>query len=259
MPFVIVLLFIGITAYVFIRIKFNYIFRIKGETIKLQASVFSENENVKRVAFLQNKKNEELISHEAFLRKLAYKNTTIKTDETFFNDSDMESDYYIVVVYDKKYNIPLLSARYYFDRSAINKCLKGDCNSDIDNSYLKKNFSIDKFNEGSVFLADRLSGNTHSRIYRKHRNYIFLILYSEIFTHNKICNLILMARKDKYEKLLTKYLRLGLHIIGSTTHKGKEHWILLGDLKKSYSELRFSFVSNIILMSKYFLFKTKAK
>jgi hypothetical protein len=59
-----------------------------------------------------------------------------------------------------------------------------------------------------------------------------------------------MARREKYEKLLTKYIRLGLHVIGSTKHKGKEHWILLGDLSKKYSKVKMPPIAYIILLVK---------
>jgi hypothetical protein len=40
-----------------------------------------------------------------------------------------------------------------------------------------------------------------------------------------------MVRKEKHNKQLSKYLKLGFVLMGSTIHKGKEHSIILGDLK----------------------------
>lgn len=167
-----------------------------------------------------------LITKEAFLRQNAYKNSTLKTDESFFDDSDMKSEYSLVVVYDKVSGTPLLSARHYFDKSLIAKFLKGDNDLEIEHS----KFNLDNYPNGKVFLADRLSGNISSSIYRKYRNNIFSMYYSEIVNNNRNCTLLLMVRKEKRDKQLSKYLSIGFTIIGSTLHKGKEHSIILRHL-----------------------------
>jgi len=131
-----------------------------------------------------------------------------------------------VVVYDKVSGTPLLSARHYFDKSLISKFLKGDNNLEIEHS----KFHLDNYPNGKVFLADRLSGNICSSIYRKYRADIFSLYYSEIVNSNKNCTLLLMVRKEKRDKQLSKYLSIGFTIIGSTLHKGKEHSIILRDL-----------------------------
>ncbi len=253
------LLFIGFAVYLIIKTKFNYIFNIKAKTIKLKIPIISEDNTIKRASIIQSEKLEKLISSEAFLRRFAYKNTTIKTSEYFFDDSDMKSEYYLVIVYDKISNVPLLSARYYFDKSVIIKYLQGDNNSESTQKDWGETMNLYNFKEGEIFLVDRLSGNISSSVYRKNRKYIYLLFYSEILTRNKNCKIILMARRVKYEKLLTKYLHLGFNIVGTKIHNGKEHWILSGDLKKSYSQIKLSIVSNIILMSKYLLFKQSIK
>lgn len=165
----------------------------------------------------------------------------------------MLSEYYLILVYDKKSGTPLLSARYYFSKTLILSTLQGEDASKSDHLLIWVNSP-----EGSLFLADRLSGNTSSSFYRKYRNYIFLLFYSEIINYNKNCHYILMARKEKREKLLTKYLRLGLTIAGSTLHKDKEHWILLGDVKKSYADIRTGIFSNLFLVLKTNLKKRHA-
>jgi len=63
-----------------------------------------------------------------------------------------------------------------------------------------------------------------------------------------------MARKEKHDKLLNKYLLLGLRVIGSNTHKDREHWILLGDVNVCYSKLKLSFLSRLIVISKRLTF-----
>jgi hypothetical protein len=107
------------------------------------------------------------------------------------------------------------------------------------------------YNGNELFLSDRLSGNTASKAYRRHHDYIFLLFYKEILRKNKSCKFILMARKEPQEKLLTKYLRLGLDVVGSNIHKGKAHWILLGDLKKIKRRLK-----KVLLGSFYLLVKS---
>lgn len=190
------------------------------------------NNKTKKQAKINNLKVKNLIGHEDFLRRLAYKDTTIKTGEAFFNDSDMKLDYYLIIVYNKKLNIPLLSARYYFDRKLITKTISIESNKNIKQNYLNKEFDLNSFNEGELFLADRLSGNVHNTIYRQHRDYIVSSLYSEIFSNNKGSSFMLMARKEKNDKLQKKYLNLGFHIIGLKTHNEKGHWIMIKDLKK---------------------------
>ena len=174
-----------------------------------------------------------LISQESFLRRSAYKNTSIITDESFFNDSDMKSEYYLIIVYDKISAIPLLSARYYSNRLVIAKCLEGDPLMESRQIALRETLDLNAFKEEGLFLADRLSGNVHSSIYRQYRTQIFSLFYSEILTHNNGRKLVLMARKEKQEKLLNKYLHLGFSIVGITIHRGKEHWIISADLKNA--------------------------
>ena len=206
-------------------------FEIRVQTIQMQPPILLADNTIQRQSLTKEKKVKNLISLEAFLRRVAYKNTTIKTDEFFFDDSDMQSEYYLVVVYDKISNTPLLSARHYFDKSVIAKYLKGDNALEIELSYLGEKFNLNSYPEGNIFLADRLSGNINSSIYRQYRNNIFSLYYSEIVNNNKNCMLLLMVRKEKRDKQLSKYINMGFTLIGSTLHKGKEHQIILRDLK----------------------------
>lgn len=254
--FFISFLLIGVTAYSFVYFKFKHIFSIRGKTIHLQKPAVSESADIKKNS-AKKEMFEKLISGEAFLRRLAYKNTSIKTDESFFDDSDMKSDYYLIIIYDKKSNIPLLTARYYFDKSVITKYLKGDDIPAQEPAVKADSLNIDKFKEGEIFLIDRMSANNNCSTYRQCRNYIHLLFYLELVTRNKGCKIIAMARKEKYEKLLAKYHRLGLGVVGATRHKSVEHWILMGDLKKCYSQLKMSTMLNIMLISKNLFFKLK--
>lgn len=196
----------------------------------MQPPSTSEGDWQIRKAVINSELHRQLVTKEAFLRRSAYKNTTIKTDESFFDDSDMKSDYYLVVVYDKKTNTPLLSSRHYFDKSSIAKFLKGDDGLDNGLSHRGEKFNIEDYPRGNIFLADRLSGNTSNSLYRQYRSRIFSLYYSEIVNNNKNCTLLLMVRKEKHEKQLSRYLKMGFILLGSVLHKGKEHSIILGDL-----------------------------
>ena len=70
---------------------------IEVQTINMRSpAAFAEERHIRK-AVISSEIHQQLITKEAFLRKLAYKNTTIKTDESFFDDSDMKSDYYLVI------------------------------------------------------------------------------------------------------------------------------------------------------------------
>ena len=233
---------------IIVRIKYSYVFSIKSKTVHLQKPYGM----VKRKLVIENEFHNDLISKEEVSRKSAYKNSTILTNDSFFDDSDMQSDYYLVIVYDKRLNIPLLTARYYYDKSTISKSLSGDNNIDTKNI-----LNLETIQDGHIFLSDRLSGNPNSSEYRRHRQYIFLLFYVEILLRNKGKQFILMARKEKYDKLLNKYLQIGLQIIGSNTHKGKEHWILLGDVEVCEAKLKLSILTKFVLLFKKFTFNIK--
>lgn len=204
----------------------NYDFKV--HTICMQPPKTHSEKTIERQPKIKDSEFDNLIKHEAFLRREAYKNTTIQVTDSFFDDSDMKNEYYLVVVYDKTSNTPLLSSRHYFDKSIISKFLKGENNNVIDPEV----FDMDKYEDGKIFLADRLSGNLSNEIYKKNRKDIFSLYYSEIVRENKDCTLLLMVRKEKEDQQLAKYLYLGFTIIGSAIHKGKEHHIIIRDLFK---------------------------
>jgi hypothetical protein len=211
--------------------KTNEVSEILVRTIRMQAPIILDDSSTKRQAQISDEQVERLISFEETLRKTAYKNTTIHTDKSFFDDSDMKLEYYLVVVYDKKSMTPLLSARHYFDKTVISKYIKGNSDQKNELSFLDKKFTLENYPDGSVFLADRLSGNINSIIYRNYRNIIFLKYYSEILNNNRNCTILLMVRKEKGDKQLSKYLHLGFVILGSALHNGKEHHVILRNLK----------------------------
>lgn len=168
----------------------------------------------------KEKDSEDYISAESFLRKQAYRNARIKVDAGFFDDSDMVSDYFLTVLKDECSGTPLLSCRYYFSLSLIEKFLRGEKVGTEGWRF------IENFKEGEVFLADRLSGNIASRIYRANRDLIFKAFYEEIRKNNFGKTLTLMVRKEKRDMQLKKYLNLGFTEAGSSIHKGWEHSII---------------------------------
>jgi hypothetical protein len=223
---------------------------IKGLTIHMA------NPQLGRKSYYHSEKYSNLINGEYLLRKTAYRNSKITVDESFFDDSDMESDYYLIIIYSDKMNIPLLSARYYFDKNIIQKSLKGDSNNSNQINQIP-DFVLKELNKGNVFLIDRLSANKGARIYRLYRGYIFMKFYLQLVSLNRGKILLAMARRDKYEKLLTKYIRLGLNIIGAIPHKNKEHWILFGNINTCIFNLRKASVLNILFFLKLLFHKPK--
>ena len=251
--FLLILAFTGISAFLFIFFKYRFLWIIRAKTIHLQKPIVTVEKTVERKAIHENDFLKGLIEKEQVLRKFAYTNTSIKINDSFFDDSDLQTDYYLLIVYHKKTKTPLLSARYYFDKSLIHSYLKGDADI-ISNELLFWNvLDLDKFKQGDIFLSDRLSANHSSSIYRKHRTYIHTLFYSELCARNKTCKYVIMARKEKQEKLLANYLRWGLKIVGLTTLKEKEHWILLGDLKKEFDHMKNpAFVRRFLMLRDFF-------
>lgn len=198
------------------------------KTIQMKPPIFLKNGNVNRQLLEIDDEGKILIDYESYLRRKAYQNTTINIDESFFNDIDMTANYFLVVVYDSISNTPLLSSRHYFDKQIILQYLKGDNNKEMDTSI----FSIEEYDFGKIFLADRLSGNIGNLIYLQHHTEIFSLYHSEIVSKNQNCTLLLMVKKEKEERQLSKYLGLGFDIIGSTIHKGREHSIIIRDLNR---------------------------
>lgn len=227
--------------------------KIKAVTLQMKVPEKTQEQGLTRQLLITNETHQVLLESEAYLRKLAYKTTTIKTDASFFDDSDMVSDYFLIVVFETKTKTPLLSARYYYHRETISNALKGEMQ-------LEKpqiNFSTDDYANNELFLSDRLSGNISNSSYRCYRDFIFLLFYSEILNHNRHNNLLLMARSELKEKLVAKYLRLGFEKIGFTHHKGKKHWIVFTNLQKGYAKAQLPLGARMFIAFRYLVFKFK--
>jgi hypothetical protein len=93
--------------------------------------------------------------------------------------------------------------------------------------YQDKKFDPLLLRRGSIFLADRLSGNTNYPIYRQYRAQIFSAYYTEMRHQTKDSALLLMVRKADQQKQITRYIKMGFELLGETVHKGREHSIVI--------------------------------
>lgn len=205
--------------WIYIRLKHSELSSIGVMTIHLTTPRMLHHDT-------KNKKlTQKLLSKEQKNRCLAYSYVSFDFPESFFDDSDMEEPYSIVVVYNKKTNEVLLSSRCIYDQQWIVKTINGK----------EQNFEnqVRDFGSNPFFLSDRLSGNQSHPLYQKYRKYIFSQFYSELVKNNPNKNLILMAKSEENERLLTKYLRLGFYIIGKTIHNESDYWVVISDLTSS--------------------------
>lgn len=188
-----------------------------------------------------------LIESEKSLRRNAYSNSTMSLDDSFFDDSDMSFDYHILTVYHKRTKQVLLSARYYKDAEKIKKTIIGNKS---ESSYLLAQRIVPELLKENVIFIDRMSANTRSAIFRKHRDMIHLLFYVKIYEVNKNKSICAMARSSKRETLLFKYADWGLSVIGKTSHNGVEHWIMTGNFKRSFQKVKNSFWYNSMFILK---------
>ncbi|WP_294678161.1 hypothetical protein [uncultured Fluviicola sp.] len=189
---------------------------------------------------LQNRSSDPLISDERLLRKTAFENVSMHRSQAFYTDEDMEAPFDFIVVTDRKSKTPLLSSRSYTNQSVIRKQLHAHDPED----YLTLVLDPDE----DYVLLDRLSGNLAHPLFLKMRERIFMNYYIRVLKAYPKHHIILMARSSPDERLLTKYLRLGFHIVGKQKHNGVTHWIVLLPGKKSTKALSQS-------AKQYFLFK----
>lgn len=215
----------------FIRIEYD---AIKVEVIKMSlpkinGSVYMRNPVDRRQAKFANMENH--------LRKKAYALAPIETKQSFFDDRDMHAEYYLYVVYNSKDETPLLSIRLYYSGDDIKAELKGTNPSKafmIHNPNTNKMSSwapdeIDKYEFGECFILDRMSADFGNAYYKTNRSKIMKRLYKAVYQNNRTAKVFYaLARRSVKEALLTKYLRLGLRIIGMAEYFGKDHWVLEG-------------------------------
>lgn len=212
-------------------------YRLSG-MYRIQILVFKVDSNG-----MVEKGFENLFHKEKKLRKEAFKNVEMNMDESFFTDDDLKSEYFITTVFDSKTKEVLLVSRHYFNKKMIVKNLSFNRTSECE--WL--DLDINNFKEGELFLADRLAGNETHPIYQKHRQYIFNVYYSKFITLYSNCKLVLFARSQLKENLLSKYIRIGFNLIGCIEHNERKHWIVINDLSKSYKFIDKTLRSFLIL------------
>lgn len=180
--------------------------------------------SIKQVSFdsfsdLQNQLNDPLVLAERSLRKTAFELVNMHRPKSFYTDEDMDAPFDFMVVSDRRSKTPLLSSRSYTDHALIRKQLDAHQPGDyLDFSLLS--------NENYVLL-DRLASNSASEIFAGMRQRIFMNYYIRVLKSYPKHHIILMARSGPDERLLTKYLRLGFHVIGKQKHNEVDHWILV--------------------------------
>lgn len=175
------------------------------------------------------------------LRKMAYANTPIKKEPSFFKNGDMSKTYYILLVYEKKSGTPLLSARYYFDTEMILKYISGKEASATEGILnIIQDIKQNKIDSSSLFLIDRMSVNIANQVYRNYRWQIISMFQMELLKHTRNCPFFAMAREDKQQKLAKKYETYGLEIIGSCNHQGKSHYVMYSNMEHCYKVLKES-------------------
>jgi hypothetical protein len=186
--------------------------------------LLKRNISVHRIHFestgvLQTKSNDPLVLAERRLRKTAFAEVQLFRTEAFYTDEDMEAAFDFIVVRDRKTKTPLLSSRSYTDQKLINKQLQAHETTD----YL----TLSLVPNEQYVLLDRLAGNSAHPLFTNMRQRIFMNYYLHVLNSYPKHHIILMARSSPDERLLTKYLRLGFHVIGKQKHLQVDHWIVI--------------------------------
>lgn len=182
------------------------------------------NISIHRIQFgsfdeLQTKGTDPLVLAERLLRKTAFAEVHITRTEAFYTDEDLDAPFDFIVVRDRKTKTPLLSSRSYTNQQLISKQLQAHETTD----YLTLSLAPDE----NYVLLDRLSGNSSHPLFTGMRERIFMNYYLRVLSNYPKHHIILMARSSPDERLLTKYLRLGFHVVGKQKHNQADHWIVL--------------------------------
>lgn len=186
---------------------------------RLQWNISVHQLHFESTDMLQTKLNDPLVLAERYLRKTAFAEVQMIRAEDFYTDQDMRASFDFIVVRDRKTKIPLLSSRSYTDQGLISKQLQSHETTD----YLTLSLVP---NEQYVFL-DRLSGHSVHPLFINMRQRIFMNYYQCVLNSYPKHHIILMARSSPDERLLTKYLRLGFHVVGKQKHLQVDHWIVI--------------------------------
>ncbi|AEA42504.1 hypothetical protein [Fluviicola taffensis] len=182
------------------------------------------NISIRKISFesiqdLQNRLNDPLVVAERSLRKTAFSEVNMPLTESFYTDEDLDNSFDFIIVRDRKTKTPLLSSRSYTNQTLIHKQLQAHETTD----YLTLSLDSDE----KYVLLDRLSAHSKHSLFSKSRKKIFINYYIHVLNFYPKHHLILMARSEPDERLLTKYLRLGFQIVGKQKHNQVDHWIVL--------------------------------
>ena len=231
----------------FLKTKNDNSIELNGSSIKAEyitvnpakETLISKNNN------LSSENRSQLIAFERSLREGAYKFAFKEEfDIDFFDDSDMTGTYFLHVVYDSRLNIPLMSARSYCTHRDIIAELGGGRKELLlyDHGTGKRKLcgveSILDSRDNVSFLVDRISQQfRNSPKVKRFRGLIYCLLFRSMYiAHKGARNVYSLVRIDDSELLLSRYIQLGLNIIGKTNYKvgnvDRNHWILKGDLIK---------------------------
>lgn len=196
--------------------------------------------------FSINQKHEKLKIYDTSeaIRRIGYGNKINETfAETFFDNSDMEDkNYFLHVVFDEGKNKGILTARSYCDKELVLKEIDPpsggfyaiDFNTNIKTKESSERYLHSKPNAN--FAIDRMAEDITGKTYHNIPEYLmFALLYKSIInTHKNQQRLFALARFSETQYLLTKYLKLGLRIIGISDYKvgnsNKLHWCLTADI-----------------------------
>ncbi|MDY6900415.1 MAG: hypothetical protein SWZ49_20420 [Cyanobacteriota bacterium] len=194
------------------------------------------------------------------LRKEAYSKVyKYNLPESFLDDSDMNGDYSLFVVYtnicDLKKRI-LLTARTFTNQNDINKEICGDRNRiyifDVEQQKdIEKDFVLPEGDEGEIFVVDRLA----SGYLREYKDELYGLLFRKIYDIHKDGNakrVYAIARRQPQEYLMSKYVRLGMKVEGWRWHKidrELQHWVLSATLEAMKSN--FDSVHKILQTAKF--------
>lgn len=145
--------------------------------------------------------------------------------------------------------------RFYYSKNVIQSYLKSNDTVASELDEIGKEAGIDVLSEvdkNNICFVDRLAGDKKNDVFRKYRNYIFSQIYVKLVSENKDKLFLTTARSDRYEKLLTKYLRIGFSVMGNIDHDDEKYWILLGGAQKNYLYFRKTALFNSFLAFRLF-------
>jgi len=174
------------------------------------------------------------------LRREAYsKISKTSIPESVLDDRDMNGFYSLFVVYKKvnnSKNKALISARVFTNRHDIQKEICDKENKilvfDKDQQTLIENFFVlPNLEEGEIFVIDRMS----TTFIREYKDELYGMLFKKIYDiYQNAKFTYALARRDKEEYLMCKYVRLGMKIEGECDyelHCKLRHWVLSGTVE----------------------------